>query len=94
MTDAPCANFTDELTAAYPKAKVILTTRDPDSWVRSMNSCYYRGLNMLQWWNPLVHYDPVCISAILQSMNTYKTIELLGCIWKARSDNSDGVDIW
>lgn len=49
---------------------------------------------MLQWWNPLVHYDPVCISAILQSMNTYKTIELLGCIWKARSDNSDGVDIW
>ena len=45
--------------AAYPQAKVILTTRDPDSWVRSMGSCYYRILNMLQWWNPLVYYDPV-----------------------------------
>ena len=45
--------------AAYPKAKVILTTRDPDSWVRSMESCYYKILNMLQWWNPLIYYEPV-----------------------------------
>ncbi|KAM0799998.1 P-loop containing nucleoside triphosphate hydrolase protein [Usnea florida] len=58
VTDAPCANFANELMAAYPQAKVILTTRDPDAWVRSMGSCYYRILNMLQWWNPLVYYDP------------------------------------
>ena len=94
MTDAPCANFTNELTAAFPKAKVILTTRDPDSWVRSMNSSYYRVLDILQWWNPLVHYDPVCFSFVLRFMNTHKKIELLGCIWKAHSDNSAGVDFW
>lgn len=59
MTDAPCANFADELMLAYPKAKVILTTRDADSWVRSMESCYYKILNMLQWWNPLIYYEAV-----------------------------------
>lgn len=57
--------------AAYPKAKVILTTRDPDSWVRSMESCYYRVLNMLQGWDPLLYYEPVRPFAILHSKDTY-----------------------
>jgi hypothetical protein len=28
-TDMPCVNFSDEMIAAYPNAKVILTTRTP-----------------------------------------------------------------
>ena len=43
-TDAPCANFADELIAAYPNAKVVLSTRDPDAWVVSMEASYYRIL--------------------------------------------------
>ncbi|KAH6672390.1 hypothetical protein B0J14DRAFT_701458 [Halenospora varia] len=42
VTDCPCANFAEELIAAYPNAKVILTTREPDGWVKSMESCYYQ----------------------------------------------------
>jgi len=57
VTDSPCANFAEELIAAYPDAKIILTTRDPDSWVRSMNSCYYQILDMLSW-NPIVYLEP------------------------------------
>ena len=41
-----------------------------------------------------MHYDPVCVSAVLRFMNTHKKIEFLGCIWKAHSDNSAGVDVW
>lgn len=47
MTDAPCANFSDQLLAAYPDAKVILTTRDPDKWIESVERSYY---HVLGWW--------------------------------------------
>lgn len=57
VTDCPCANFGEELLAAYPNAKVILTTRDPDSWIRSMESCYYQILDILSW-NPVVYLEP------------------------------------
>ncbi|KAL9118054.1 MAG: hypothetical protein Q9187_005403 [Circinaria calcarea] len=36
VTDIPCAFFAEELIEAYPEAKVILTTRSPDSWYGSM----------------------------------------------------------
>lgn len=36
LTDIPAACFSEELIAAYPDAKVILTTRTPSSWYRSM----------------------------------------------------------
>ncbi|KAJ5317119.1 hypothetical protein N7508_001627 [Penicillium antarcticum] len=36
ITDFPGAVFVEELTQAYPDAKVVLTLRDPDDWVRSM----------------------------------------------------------
>lgn len=35
--DFPSCYFWRELSAYYPKAKVILTVRDPESWYRSMN---------------------------------------------------------
>ena len=36
--------FAEELLTAYPDAKVILTWRDPDSWVASMQRSYYAVL--------------------------------------------------
>lgn len=36
VTDTPAAIFATELITAYPEAKVILNTRDVDSWHRSM----------------------------------------------------------
>ena len=36
MTDVPASLFGPELLAAYPNAKVILNTRDPNAWLISM----------------------------------------------------------
>ncbi|KAF8853983.1 hypothetical protein BDZ45DRAFT_597693 [Acephala macrosclerotiorum] len=36
ITDIPAACFAPELIAAYPRAKIILTTRSSESWQRSM----------------------------------------------------------
>lgn len=44
VTDTPAVLFSEELLAAYPDAKVILTERDVDSWVRSMQASYYKVL--------------------------------------------------
>lgn len=57
VTDAPCVNFSEELLAAYPEARVILTTRDPQTWLASMESSYYnilswRGWPFLRWLHP------------------------------------------
>ncbi|OCL13505.1 hypothetical protein AOQ84DRAFT_282984 [Glonium stellatum] len=38
VTDFPTAAFPEELIAAYPDAKVILTTRDPEKWYQSVYS--------------------------------------------------------
>ncbi|KAJ7127636.1 P-loop containing nucleoside triphosphate hydrolase protein [Mycena epipterygia] len=35
VTDVPHLLFAEELITAYPEAKVVLTTRDPDSWWKS-----------------------------------------------------------
>jgi len=55
----PCVNFSEELVAAFPKAKVVLTQREPEAWVKSIdNSIYY----ILSWrlWPFLKYIDPVC----------------------------------
>ena len=38
VSDIPAALFSDELIAAYPEAKIILTTRDEDKWFESMKA--------------------------------------------------------
>jgi len=35
-TDLPSVFFPEDLIAAYPDARIVLSTRDPDSWHRSM----------------------------------------------------------
>ena len=49
VTDAPCVCFSDELLAAYPDAKVILTLRDKQKWLASMETAYYRILESRDW---------------------------------------------
>ena len=58
VTDTPNACFVEELLEAYPKAKVVLTTRDPDKWVDSMERAYY---TILDWnsWKVLEFVNPV-----------------------------------
>src|SRR5208282_1324472 len=41
ITDIPCIMFVDELVAAYPNAKVVLTNRDPDKWLVSILNTIY-----------------------------------------------------
>lgn len=57
MTDWPAAAFPEELIAAYPDAKVILTVRDsPEAWHKSVLNTIWTGRfimgppsNPLQW---------------------------------------------
>ncbi|KAJ0114068.1 hypothetical protein N8I77_007123 [Diaporthe amygdali] len=44
VCDLPAAAFAPELIAAYPNAKVILTTRDPESWHKSTSKTIYQGI--------------------------------------------------
>jgi hypothetical protein len=45
------------LIAAYPDAKVVLTTRDPDKWVASMNRTVFEVFSWPSWeW--IAPYDP------------------------------------
>ncbi|KAL5355485.1 P-loop containing nucleoside triphosphate hydrolase protein [Aspergillus floccosus] len=59
ITDFPGAVFVEELTEAYPDAKVVLTLRDVDDWIGSM-----RKTIMKQACSPLATLmgwiDPVC----------------------------------
>lgn len=46
--DFPSVCFTEELVKAYPEAKIILTTRDEDGWVKSMKTIYH-SFNNPSW---------------------------------------------
>ncbi|CAL8574626.1 hypothetical protein XPA_000580 [Xanthoria parietina] len=51
VTDIPCVLFSDELLTAFPHAKVILTNRDPDRWLQSIEKLYsiirWKSMNLL-----------------------------------------------
>ena len=38
ICDVPGCLFVEEFREAYPEAKIVLTTRDVDAWLRSMQS--------------------------------------------------------
>lgn len=44
VTDVPGASFVDDLVAAYPDAKVVLTNRAVDGWIRSMNNTIWKNI--------------------------------------------------
>ncbi|KNG91244.1 hypothetical protein ANOM_000316 [Aspergillus nomiae NRRL 13137] len=45
----PCCFFVQEMIAAYPDAKVILTTRPRDAWLRSMQTFLLEILSWKSW---------------------------------------------
>ncbi|KAL3487299.1 hypothetical protein BJX62DRAFT_228109 [Aspergillus germanicus] len=49
VTDIPSILFAEELMDAYPDAQIILTTRDVDTWLPSMERAFYKVLNMKRW---------------------------------------------
>ncbi|KAF9893403.1 hypothetical protein FE257_011835 [Aspergillus nanangensis] len=49
VMDMPCCLFVDELLAAYPDAKVILTTRSVESWHRSMLNTIFQVFSWPSW---------------------------------------------
>lgn len=56
VLDVPNICFAEELVAAYPEAKVILTIRDVESWLRSMDNT---GGHILRWnWSLVAPWDP------------------------------------
>jgi Sulfotransferase domain len=57
VLDVPAVLFAEELIAAYPDAKIILTNRNVDSWYKSCSKTVFRVTS-----NPAVrvlkHLDP------------------------------------
>ncbi|KAL8303332.1 hypothetical protein RB597_005107 [Gaeumannomyces tritici] len=49
VADMPPLDFVPELLAVYPDARVVLTTRDPDSWLQSIRPV---AANSSLWWLP------------------------------------------
>ncbi|KAI1345339.1 P-loop containing nucleoside triphosphate hydrolase protein [Xylaria sp. FL0043] len=49
VTDAPGCLFVEELVEAYPEAKVILTTRTPESWLESIRSTLLELVSWRSW---------------------------------------------
>ncbi|KAJ5542093.1 hypothetical protein N7461_008096 [Penicillium sp. DV-2018c] len=56
VADTPACFFVEELLAAYPEAKVILTVRSPESWLQSMQNTL---ITVVSWrsWNVLSFFD-------------------------------------
>ncbi|CZS79673.1 unnamed protein product [Fusarium graminearum] len=56
VSDEPCCLFVEELIAAYPEAKIVLTIRDRDQWLTSMRKSI---LTILSWrsWTLLGYLD-------------------------------------
>lgn len=58
VLDFPAVCFSEELMKAYPDAKVILSTRDEDGWVKSMQMLYHSFNNpnwiLGKWWHEKV----------------------------------------
>jgi hypothetical protein len=45
VVDWPACSFWKELKASNPRAKIVLTRRDPDSWYDSMRNTIFEALN-------------------------------------------------
>ncbi|KAB8226558.1 P-loop containing nucleoside triphosphate hydrolase protein [Aspergillus novoparasiticus] len=57
ILDTPCCFFVDELVAAYSDAKIILSTRDPDKWLKSMQNTISAVMRFASW-QVLRYMDP------------------------------------
>ena len=71
--DLPAACMVEELIAAYPDAKFILTHRPVDKWIASMNSTI---IPVMEWpsWRLLRHFD----GGFVKPWYAYKQVMLQG----------------
>ncbi|KAL8677046.1 MAG: hypothetical protein Q9186_006493 [Xanthomendoza sp. 1 TL-2023] len=49
VLDMPCCFFAEELCAAYPDAKVVLNSRDANSWIKSANATVFEVQRWPSW---------------------------------------------
>ena len=49
--DFPLSLFYKELMAAFPEAKVVLSTRDPKTWHRSVYNSIWRFNQLMEGWS-------------------------------------------
>lgn len=63
--DIPCAIFADQLINAYPEAKVILTTRPVESWIKSMQGTIWQ---LMRWpsYRILRYVEPELVGSFLK----------------------------
>lgn len=66
VTDVLAVLFSEELLKAYPDAKVIFTTRTPDTWIKSMNQTILRARASPSW-KYLSGFDDKLIGAIYRN---------------------------
>ena len=55
ITDLPCTCFAEELIAAYPDAKVILTNRNVDAWHNSCMTTIIPALRDISALHPFIN---------------------------------------
>ncbi|PYH71208.1 sulfotransferase family protein [Aspergillus vadensis CBS 113365] len=83
ITDSPASLFAPELIGLYPEAKVIMTVRERDAWVKSM--AQISSLVTMWFLRGILRYK------LMRHFVTY--IELLQAQWDARYNGSRD-NIW
>ncbi|KAL1645045.1 hypothetical protein SLS58_004116, partial [Diplodia intermedia] len=79
VTDTPCHIFAEELIAAYPEAKVVLTVRDSvDAWYHSYSTTIWPFLRDEQvtvawWWRAVMALRPSMPYGYLDVIHRYMT---------------------
>ncbi|OCK81577.1 hypothetical protein K432DRAFT_381216 [Lepidopterella palustris CBS 459.81] len=69
VTDFPTCAFSAELIAAYPHAKVVLTTRDPSKWYASVNSTFRVAFESRAF-SLIGHLDPAFIGRMMSAVRS------------------------
>ncbi|MCJ1324855.1 hypothetical protein MMC10_001517 [Thelotrema lepadinum] len=64
--------FVDEMITAYPEAKIILTTRSPDSWMESMEHSFFEVMG----WRSLS-----ILALFDREPSLWDLLKLIGSIW-------------
>lgn len=74
IADVPGICFVEELVAAYPDAKVVLSTRDVESWLKSMDGTAGRTLSW-KGWNLLAKWDSALAGPFWEHANIIMPIQ-------------------
>ena len=77
VTDIPTALFVEQLVEAYPEAKVVLTNRPYESWVRSMEDTI--------WWLYGSKLARFCLSTGIGPTTLLEFTRLNAAIWKVKN---------